>query len=334
MELGSVQGAALDALAAATSEPARHVEHGAETATVQAFGRNDATLPSAVRDALARGGDPALPATAHAAAEFALPADQMVPATLTGLQAQPAWTHLLPPPMTLPPADDERAARRTHDDGDDDPESPPGEDDDASEATTPDSGDTVEVLDPDDDDCERLSGALQALLETTARAAGTDAVRIALLDQWRRGRCAVLACPQGADADGPAWAFVLRLRRAAARPPGAAPHLLLRGRRVAARLQWRLPPAGLQWRHVRMAKDHHPQRGRQLVPLNAAGAAVPCDVQLGPVLAERRPACDVRLRVDAVRRFWGALGDQWSVLVIVCSLPLVGHATEVSHDDR
>jgi hypothetical protein len=124
---------------------------------------------------------------------------------------------------------------------------------------------------------------------------------------------------------------VLRLRRsaaprdgaAAAMPPGSPPKLALRGRRVAARLQWRLPPTGVQWLQARLAKEHHPQRGRQLVPLDPAAASLPVDVQLGPVLAERRARSDVRLRVDAVRRFWGALGDQWSVLVVVCSLPLV-----------
>ena len=105
--------------------------------------------------------------------------------------------------------------------------------------------------------------------------------------------------------------------------------LVVAGHRVAARLQWRAAASlGVQWVHARLAKDHHPQRGRQLVPMGAVpGAATPCTVQLGPVLAERRVPSDVHLRVDAVRRFWSALGDQWSVLVVACSLPLAARAS-------
>jgi hypothetical protein len=32
----------------------------------------------------------------------------------------------------------------------------------------------------------------------------------------------------------------------------------------------------------------------------------------------------VCLRIQSVRRFWSALGSQWSVHVVVCSTPLAG----------
>ena len=76
---------------------------------------------------------------------------------------------------------------------------------------------------------------------------------------------------------------------------------------------------------MRVVKEHHPCRGRQLVPLDIEGAAsLPCDVQLGPVLARPLRWCEVRLRIDAVRSFWSALGTQWSATVVVCSRPLAG----------
>ena len=51
---------------------------------------------------------------------------------------------------------------------------------------------------------------------------------------------------------------------------------------------------------------------------------MPCEVQLGPVLARSLHWCEVCVRINAVRRFWAALGGQWSVNVVVCSLPLAG----------
>jgi hypothetical protein len=106
--------------------------------------------------------------------------------------------------------------------------------------------------------------------------------------------------------------------------------LALYGLRVEARLQWSAMPRGTQWCHVRVVKEHHPRRGRQLIAIDAAGAqrpstaAVPCEVQLGPVLARSLHWCEVCVRINAVRRFWAALGGQWSVNVVVCSLPLAG----------
>jgi signal transduction histidine kinase len=73
--------------------PALHVDHGAETATAQTYGR-----PEARRDAPARHGDTMLPSTAtHGLGEFELPAAQLVPAQLISLQVHGAWTAPVPP---------------------------------------------------------------------------------------------------------------------------------------------------------------------------------------------------------------------------------------------
>jgi hypothetical protein len=61
-----------------------------------------------------------------------------------------------------------------------------------------------------------------------------------------------------------------------------------------------------------------------------ASQAHVCGVQLGPVLAERRPPCAVTLRIAAARSFWNALGVQWSALLVVCSLPLAGGVAPVN----
>jgi hypothetical protein len=73
-------------------------------------------------------------------------------------------------------------------------------------------------------------------------------------------------------------------------------------------------------------KEHHPRSGRQLIPNTPAdpGGRVPCEVQLGPVLARPLRCCDVCVRINAARRFWNALGAQWSMQVIVASQPLIG----------
>jgi hypothetical protein len=77
---------------------------------------------------------------------------------------------------------------------------------------------------------------------------------------------------------------------------------------------------------VRVIKEHHPRSGRQLIaaaPAQSTGR-VPCEVQLGPVLARALRGCDVCVRIGAARRFWNALGTQWSMHVIVSSAPLIG----------
>jgi hypothetical protein len=55
----------------------------------------------------------------------------------------------------------------------------------------------------------------------------------------------------------------------------------------------------------------------------ARSGVLPCAVQLGPVLDRELRRCEVRMHVAAAQRFWAALGQQWSVHVIVCALPLL-----------
>ena len=80
---------------------------------------------------------------------------------------------------------------------------------------------------------------------------------------------------------------------------------------------------------MRVVKEHHPRSGRQLVALDESGATneggrpVPCEVQLGPVLARSLRWCEVRVWIQAAQRFWNALGTQWSVHVVVSALPLI-----------
>lgn len=319
----------------ATTTPApvagAHIEHGPETANMQTFARPQVAVAEPLRSA-----DTALPSATHAASEFAVPAAQLVPTTLTGLQVQPAWGWPLPyrsepqAPKEVPaPAFESAAAPIDGEAGGD--EDAHDEADEADEKPH-DHADNSGVVFEDaggDDWREVLTGALRSAL--AARIA--PQALLAAAEQWRRGRCVVLACPQGADAAGPAWAFVLwprpRSRRAAHDP---AQPLALYGLRVEARLQWCSPPRPAQWCHVRVVKEHHPRRGRQLLVMDdaatAAGSAprkpVPCEVQLGPVLARSLRWCEVCVRINAVRRFWAALGTQWSVHVVVCAQPLAG----------
>jgi hypothetical protein len=156
---------------------------------------------------------------------------------------------------------------------------------------------------------------------------------VAADEQWRRGRCVVLACPQGDDPAAAAWAFVLWPRR----PQGAVdPHTIkVHGTRVEANLQWSRPPTPGTWLHMRVMKQHHPRTGRQLVPATAEPSGrVPCEVQLGPVLARTLRACEVCLKVGAVRRLWNALGSQWSLFVVVSATPLVSDdATHAENEE-
>jgi hypothetical protein len=81
-------------------------------------------------------------------------------------------------------------------------------------------------------------------------------------------------------------------------------------------------------------KEHHPRRGRQLVAIGAEGpsAPVPCEVQLGPVLARSLRWCEVCVHISAAKRFWAALGAQWSAQVVVCSGPLAGTSTSAQEE--
>ena len=184
---------------------------------------------------------------------------------------------------------------------------------------------------PEPDWCTPLSQALGQALA----GAGTPPALAAAAEQWRQGRCVVLACPQGEDFTALGWAHVLwprarGRRRRAERSASLQP--LLHGVRVQAQLQWAaLPPQG--WCHARTVKQHHPRHGRQLVALADLSVAdpaapqagpVPCEVQLGPVRASQPRWQCVCVRVLAVRPFWAALGAQWSAHVLVSSRPLLG----------
>jgi len=288
--------------------PGARIDLGGKTATVQTFARVQAPVAEAApRD------DKALPAARNALSEFALPAAQLAPATLAGLQVEPAHGWPLHRHTADAPSKTEVASEPLRLLNDDDAH---GHDDEPHEETEP-AATTEVTLDAEaGEGCETLIRALKAALAAAVRPSALGAAA----EQWQRGRCVVLACPQGDDPVGPAWAFVLW-------PRGARP-LALRGLRVDARLHWRESPCGVRWCHARLMKEHHPRHGRQLVAIDDAGVPVGCEVQLGPVVMEHRHPCDVAVRIDAVRRFWTALGAQWSVHVVVCSLPLAGHATK------
>jgi hypothetical protein len=313
---------------AVPAEPAGVLpDHSPETANLQAFARPHAPLTEPLPRA-----DTVLPAADHAASDFALPSSLLVPATLIGLQVQhaAAWPlpghgvarDPVPPPVSR---DDERRPppQPEPEDGAADHEStaamPAREDADAAHP------DNI-VLDARDDGrwCEALTRALRSAL--AARVPPRSL--LAAAEQWQRGRCVVLACPQGDDPAGPAWAFVLWPRAVPAgsdddNDRGRAP-LMLHGLRVEASLQWHTLPPPFAWCHVRVIKEHHPRRGRQLVPTDsAAGVRMPCDVQLGPPLGASSRGCEVRVHVRAAQRFWAALGAQWSAHLVVSARPLL-----------
>jgi hypothetical protein len=289
-----------------------------------------------------RGNDAKPLATPAAQSELAVPAGLLVQATLSGLQVEPATHWPLPHPGAPEWAHVPRRADRRH-------ESPPRRDDgrqahesdpepESSTSSTPeaprdpDAAPTDVVIDADADGawCDTLSAALRAAL--SGRIA--PQALLAAAEQWRRGRCVVLACPQGSDPAGPAWAFVLWPRPAVAHDADAA--LALFGLRVEARLHWHMLPPTTLWCHVRMVREHHPRRGRQLVAPDAdvapADRTGPCEVQLGPVLARSPGRCDVRVQIQAAQRFWAALGRQWSVQVIVGARPLLAARTAAAEN--
>lgn len=295
--------------------PGARTDLGGKTATVQTFARVQAPAAEAApRD------EKALPAARNALSEFALPAAQLVPSTLAGLQVEPAHGWPLHRQAADAPSNSEAAPQPRAPSIDDDAT---GHNDEAEahEETEPPATPDVALADPADEGCETLVRALQAALAAAIRPSALCAAA----EQWQRGRCVVLACPQGDDVAGAASAFVLWPCRAARHGPVP---LALRGQRVDARLHWREPPRGARWCHARLMKEHHPRHGRQLVAIDDAGVPVGCEVQLGPVVMEHRRPCEVAVRIDAVRRFWTALGAQWSVHVVVCSLPLAGRAAE------
>lgn len=303
---------------AAVDAPADAALH---TATLQAAARPQAAVtPEAPRPL-----DAALP-VADVANGFALPADQLLPVTLIGLQVQAgdAW------PMAAQ-AGELRWPRREPDDEDTRrpaPQAPadedPAADTEPAAAEPLDAGPLV-----DDRPADWLDPLARAINERLA-APQPPAALSAAVEQWSRGRCVLLVCPQAAGADAdfqPGWAFVLWPRRGA-RPRGGpmAARVAFTGQRAEARLQW--PPQGgpRGWCSVRAVKQHLAHGGRQLVALDASGAPsgpVPCEVQLGPVRAAAPRWRLAAVRVDAVRRLWNALGGQWSVLLVVCPQPLL-----------
>jgi hypothetical protein len=313
-------------------EPGERVDHGVEAAGVQTVARTpqQADEPKPVNETQVD--------TPLADVEFALPADLAQPVALVGLQVEAAagWAlpaHTFDPQLALartsPRTDDEDDTRRRR------AEPQADDDNDFTERDTDEGvehAEAEEVVDegpvPAEPWCEPLSLALRRALAASV----TPQALLAAAEQWQRGRCVVLACPQGLDPAGPAWAFVLWPHARHTSPtPGVqrvAPALSLFGLRVDARLQWSVPPQASLWCHVRVVKEHHPRTGRQLVAVDGStasksGAPLPCEVQLGPVLARSLRRCDVCLRIPAAQRFWAALGAQWSAHVVVSSLPLI-----------
>lgn len=334
---GFVEGA-VDAphAGAATTMPAHlagtRTDHGPEIATLQTFARPHAPVAEPQRPV-----ETALPTAAHAHSEFAIPAAQLLPVTLVGLQVEHAagWPfpyqhgfRAAPPEPVRTPTPEMPAFESEADIGGDDTAAQHDPEDAEAEAV-PDG------LVFDEPDAAAWCEPLTRTLSEALAAKPPPQALLAAADQWQRGRCVVLACPQGADPAGPAWVFVLwprRKSRAILRNETAhrTPLLTLFGLRVEARLQWAASPRRTSWCHVRLVKEHHPRRGRQLVSPDRDDVtsgpgpqpSIPCEVQLGPVLVRSLRRCEVCVRINAVRRFWAALGGQWSVNVVVSALPL------------
>ncbi|NRF67251.1 hypothetical protein HLB44_09675 [Aquincola sp. S2] len=305
--------------ALAASEVAAPEDAALHTATLQAAAR-----PQAVVSAEApRAPDAAQPA-ADLANGFALPADQLMPVTLIGLQVHPgdAWPMArqaeTPASRRDEERDEPRAAKRDPDPIalPDDPLSDDTAAYDAPAGVEIDNGDAAQWQDP----------LARAINERLAAPQPPAALRAAA-EHWSRARCVVLVCPQADDTPGSAWAFVL-WPRPMPRPRGPmAGRVAFSGQRFPAHLQWAADAPARAWCQVRAIKEHHPRGGRRLVALDSAGAplgAVPCELQLGPVRIGPPRWRQAGVRIDAVRRFWTALGGQWSVLVLVSPQPLLG----------
>jgi hypothetical protein len=330
-----VLGETLPTVATAPAQVhAEQVDKSPETANIQTFARPPAPAEPA------KPLDHAVPTNLHARRDDAVPVSLLAPASLLGLQVEHAtiW------PMTARGFDpDQRPVyeSRVHP-----REQPPSHDDrppeEHDEDVAADAG-TGEHK-PDDTQCGTV---FEAEPDATWCAAITRALHIALAArvppralvlaaaEWRRGRCVLLACPQGADRAGAAWAFVLWPRKLPGESADSAPAYTLFGLRVDARLQWSTLPGDMRWWHVRVIKEHHPRTGRQLITATAEPSSrVPCEVQLGPVLARPLRCCDVCVRIGAARRFWTALGSQWSMHVVVSALPLLDDGDVVEDVSR
>jgi len=299
----------------------------AESATRQTAAGVRAAASEAPPASAAVSGSPANALSPAGATPAAAPAGStpfavlpLVTATLTSLHVEPAWAWSLQGRGFAASTAASAASRRSGD------QAAPEDDDDAHDDARDSDEATADGAGPHGPPPHRSPDAAaepwaeplaQALREALATASPHPALRAAA-EQWRLGRCVVLACPQGADPAGAAWAFVLWPRPQAR----TAERLALFGLRVDAQLSWARLPPGIEWCHTRLIKTHHPRRGRQLAAVDADAAdGVPCELQLGPVrpAAQRwREGC---VRVDSVRRFWAALSDQWSVTVVLRSRP-------------
>jgi len=313
--------------------PGQTVEHTIESAAVQTVMRPPVT------EVEVHNTDDVLPTQASVDSDFAAPAALLVPTMLVGLQVEAAaswpmpWRGFDPPLPRI-----EREGERKHEQPPAEPEEEeaPEADDTQAQAddASPESDETAAETPVDAEWCEPLTRTLR----TTLASRVPPHALLAAGEQWQRGRCVVLACPQGDDPAGPAWAFVLWPRRAALRAiDGVAPPLSLHGLRVETRLQWSALPTEAHWCHVRVVKEHHPRTGRQLISLDDAASSgvrhpVPCEVQLGPVLARSLRWCEVCVRIQAAQRFWAALGAQWSVHVVVSSRPLIARVARADEE--
>ncbi|NML18519.1 hypothetical protein [Azohydromonas caseinilytica] len=310
---------------AATQEPSgaplAGADPNAEAATLQQQGRPQAASEAAPHPRQ----EPNAANAAPGAGDFALPDAQLAPAVLVGLQVDPGIPWTLPPPMPQP-----LQARARGEDAA--PEHEPSREtarDAEAEAQAQDeqtqTQDEPPALEPPLDAAAARLRTLLRTLQATLRSADVPAALRAAVDQWRRGRHVILACPQGPQAQGPAWVFTLAPRQPG---PGEQATTTLAGPCFEAWLQWLQPPRAPHWCHARLVKEHHFWHGRRLVAADAAQATA-CGVQLGPLLAERRPGCAVTVRIGAARSFWNALGVQWSALLVVSSVPLAGCAAAV-----
>ena len=328
--LGEPQAAVAAAPAQVHTE---HVDKGAETANLQTFARPHATNPEPTRQS-----DLTLPQDKHAHSQYAVPSALLVPTTLVSLQIDPGAMWAMqgrgfdPDQTRLHEArvDERHSAHPPIEE-----EPPEEEQDGAPEPVAEEHAENTDNIEFADEDAGAWCDALTRAVRNALAAPSVPPALLFAAQQWKRGRCVVLACPQSADPAAAAWAFVLwprkQLARQAEDPP--AP-VSLYGVRVEARLHWASRSGAPRWCYERVIKQHHPRTGRQLIPASVdPSGRVACEVQLGPVLARALRSCDVCIRINAVRRFWVALGTQWSMHVVVCSHALLGHEA-VEENDR
>ena len=165
--------------------PAAAADPLTETATAQTFVRAQPQT-----DASPTKADTTLPSAAHALSEFAVPASQLVPTMVIGLQVEPA--RILPQPTTPLPT---RPAARDNDEPhaggmpyEDSPEQPDAQEEhtDREPASPASEPDTLHDA-GNDGGCE----AIARVLHTALAATTPPPALLAAADQWQRGRCVV-----------------------------------------------------------------------------------------------------------------------------------------------